>query len=111
MTGPGPPHEPDKAPRPEEVPEKELAALASRRFGWIQALGVALFAVSVALFVAVPVILFLPLSMGWKVGVVAILLVVEEAIFWVAALLLGREVVHHYRRFFDPLYWLGKRRR
>jgi len=68
-------------------------------------------AVSVALFVAVPVVLFLPLSVGWKAGAIAILLVVEEAIFWVAALLLGREAVRRYRRFFDPRSLFDKKPR
>ena len=112
MTGVEPPREPDKSPRPAEEPERRSATFeAPRRFGWAQALGVALFAVSVALFVAVPVVLLLPLSTGWKVGAIAILLVAEEVIFWAAALLLGREAVRRYRRFFDPRYWLDKVRR
>ncbi len=109
MTGPF--REPDKLPSPEEEPKKDLAVPASRRFGWRQALGAALFAVSAALFVAVPVVLFLPLTTSWKVGAVAVLLVAEEVIFWVAALLLGREAVRRYRRFFNPRYWFNKERR
>ena len=108
MTGPEEPREPDEPRRPGEAPEKDPAAPVSRRLSFTQAVGVALFAVSVALFVAVPVVLFLPLSTGWKIGVVAVLLVVEEVIFWVATLLLGREVVRRYRRFLDPRYWLAK---
>ncbi len=111
MTGAGPFREPDKPPPPKEEAKKDLAVPAPRRSGWRQALGAALFAVSVALFVAVPVVLFLPLTTGWKVGAVAILLVAEEVIFWVAAILLGREAVRRYRRFFNPRYWLDKERR
>jgi predicted MFS family arabinose efflux permease len=111
LTGTGPFREPDKPPPPEQIPKKDLAAPAAQRFGWRRALGIVLFAVSVALFVAVPVTLFLPLSTGWKVGLVAVLLVAEEAVFWIAALLLGREVVRRYRRFFNPHYWLDKERR
>jgi hypothetical protein len=110
MSGAGSPREHERPQLPEENPKKEPAAPAPQRFGWIQALGVMLFTISVTLFVAVPVVLFLPLSTGWKVGVVAILLVVEEVVFWMAALLLGREVVRRYRRFFDPRYWLDKAR-
>ena len=109
MTGPF--REPGKPPPSEEEPKKDFVAPASRRFGWRQALGAALFAVSAALFVAVPVVLFLPLTTGWKVGMIAVLLVAEEVVFWVAALLLGREVVRRYRRFFNPRYWLNKERR
>jgi hypothetical protein len=42
---------------------------------------------------------------------IAVLLVAEEVVFWVAALLLGREVVRRYRRFFNPRYWLNKEQR
>jgi hypothetical protein len=61
----------------------------------------------VALFVVVP---FLPLSTSWKVGVAAVLVTVGEAAFWMAALVLGREVVQRYRRFLDPRRLLGKKR-
>ena len=108
MTGPF--REPGKPPPPEEEPKKDLVAPASRKLGWRQALGAALFAVSAALFVAVPVVLFLPLTTGWKVGVIAVLLVAEEVVFWVAALLLGREAVRRYRRFFNPRHWFNKER-
>ncbi len=110
LSGTGSLREPDGPRRQGEDSEKEPAAPASQRFGWVQALGVVLFAISVALFLAVPVVLFLPLSTGWKVGVVAVLLVVEEVVFWLATLLIGREVVRRYRRFFDPRYWLDKAR-
>ncbi len=110
LSGVGSLREWDEPRRPGKDSKKEPAASASQRFGWIQALGVILFAISVVLFVAVPVIIFLPLSTGWTVGAVTVLLVVEEAIFWVATLFLGRAVVRRYRRFVDPRYWLDKRR-
>jgi hypothetical protein len=75
------------------------------------ALGIALVVVSVVLPVIALIVLFLPLSVGWKAGVVTILLVAGETAFWASALVLGRETVRRYRRFLDPRYWLDKKLR
>jgi hypothetical protein len=34
---------------------------------------------------------------------------VAEAVFWGAALFLGKEMISRYRRFFDPRTWRRKR--
>ncbi len=97
---------------PNEPPAKEPDAdpLASPPAGSSRkTLGIALLAVSVLLPLAALVVLFLPLSFGWKAGVFATLAVSGEVAFWLAALVLGREVVRRYRRFLDPRYWLDKR--
>ena len=62
------------------------------------------------LWAAVPVVVpFLPLTMGQKVWVSGGLVVAAEAVFWVSALLLGREAVRRYRRLLDPRAWFRKR--
>jgi hypothetical protein len=62
------------------------------------------------LWAAVPVVVpFLPLTTGQKVWVSGALVVAAEAVFWVSALLLGREVVRRYRRLLDPRSWFRKR--
>jgi 8-oxo-dGTP diphosphatase len=53
----------------------------------------------------VPVVPFLPLTTAQKVGLSAVLVVAAEAVFWGAALFLGKEVISRYRRFFDPRTW------
>ena len=63
-----------------------------------------------ALYAAVPAVPFLPLSTGAKVLLASGLVVVAEAVFWGAALLLGKEIVARYRRFLDPRGWSGNRR-
>ncbi len=63
-----------------------------------------------ALYTAVPAVPFLPLSTGTKVLLASGLVVVAEAVFWGAALLLGKEVVSRYRRFLDPRAWSGNKR-
>jgi hypothetical protein len=54
------------------------------------------------MWVLVPFVLLLPLPAGQKGWTTAALLVVGEAAFWVAAVLLGREVVRRYRSYLDP---------
>lgn len=58
---------------------------------------------------AVPVVAFLPLAGEQKVWVSGGLVVAAEAVFWVTALLLGREAVRRYRRYLDPRTWFRKR--
>ena len=58
-----------------------------------------------ALYAAIPVIAFLPLTTAQKIGLSAGLVVAAEVIFWGAALFVGREVISRYRRFFDPRAW------
>ena len=61
------------------------------------------------LWAAVPVVAFLPLAGEHKVWVSGGLVVAAEAVFWVSALLLGREAVRRYRRYLDPRTWSRKR--
>ena len=58
-----------------------------------------------ALYTAVPVVAILPLTTAQKVGLSAGLVVAAEAVFWGAALFVGKEVISRYRRFFDPRTW------
>ena len=62
-----------------------------------------------ALYAAVPVVSFLPLTTAQKIGLSSGLVIVAEIVFWVAAFFVGREVISHYRRFFDPRGWFRKR--
>ena len=61
------------------------------------------------LWAAVPVVAFLPLAVEHKVRVSGGLVVAAEAVFWILALLLGREAVRRYRRYLDPRTWSRKR--
>jgi hypothetical protein len=58
-----------------------------------------------ALYSALPVVPFLPLTTAQKVGLSAGLVVLAEAVFWGAALFLGKEVISRYRSYFDPRTW------
>jgi hypothetical protein len=67
--------------------------------------GIALLVASAVLWTAVLAVPFLPVAMGWKVGIGSVVVVVAEVAFWISALILGREVVSRYRRYLDPRTW------
>ena len=60
--------------------------------------------------VAAPAVLLTPLSAAQKAWMSSAFLVLGEVAFWVAAVVLGREVFCRYRRFLDPRDWFGKER-
>lgn len=76
---------------------------ASGRRAWI--LVIVLLVVPGALYAAIPVVPFLPLTTAQKIGFASGLVVAAEIVFWVAALFVGKEVISRYRRFFDPRTW------
>jgi hypothetical protein len=79
--------------------------------GRTRVLGMALLVAAVLFWVASPAVLLLPLSGAQKVWVGSAFLVLGEVAFWVAAVLLGREVFLRYRRYLDPRRWFGEKRR
>ena len=66
------------------------------------ALVVVLLGVPGALYTAVSVVAFLPLTTAQKIGVFSGLVVEAEVVLWGAALFVGRAMISRYRRFFDP---------
>jgi hypothetical protein len=72
----------------------------SKKRSWI--LVVVLLVTPGALYAAVPVLSFLPLTTAQKIGLSAGLVVAAEVVFWGAALFIGKKVISRYRRFFDP---------
>jgi hypothetical protein len=76
---------------------------ASGRRGW--ALVVVLLVIPGALYAAIPVVPFLPLTTAQKFGLSSGLVVAAEVVFWGAALFVGKEVISRYRRFFNPRTW------
>jgi hypothetical protein len=91
--------------RPES--DSSVADRASKRRIWI--LVIVLLVIPGALYAAVPVVPFLPLTTAQKIGVSSGLVVAAEVVFWVAALFVGKEAVSRYRRFLDPRVWFRKR--
>ena len=84
--------------RPESYPG--TADRAPRRRAWV--LVAVLLVIPGALYAALPVVPFLPLTTAQKIWVFSGLVVAAEVVFWGAALFAGKEVVTRYRRFLDP---------
>ena len=91
--------------RPESGPGG--AGPAPKMRTWVYV--VVLLVVPGALYAAIPVVPFLPLTTAQKIGLSSGLVVVAEVIFWVAALFVGKEAISRYRRYFDPRAWFRKR--
>ena len=74
-------------------------------------LGIILLVAAVLFWIAAPSVLLTPLSAAQKAWLGSAFLVLGEVAFWVAAVVLGREVFRRYRRFLDPRGWFDKERR
>jgi len=85
------------------------ASDAPERSGRVWLAVVMLVVVPGLLYAAIPMVVFLPLSTGWKVWISGGLVVVAETVFVVAVIFLGGEVVSRYRRFLDPRTLFRKR--
>ena len=92
-------------------PEEGEYLGGSKEGGRTRVLGIALMVAAVLFWVASPAVLLLPLSGAQKIWMGSASLVLGEVAFWVAAVVLGREVFLRYRRFFDPRLWFGETRR
>lgn len=88
--------------RKEPIISGKRARKGEKRLWYV---GIALLAASAVLWAAVLTVPFLPVAVGWKVGIGSGVVVVAEVAFWVSALILGREVVSRYRRYLDPRTW------
>jgi hypothetical protein len=86
-----------------ESASNDASYIVSKKRTWI--LVIFLLVLPGALYAAIPVVPFLPLTTAQKIGLSAGLVVAAEVVFWGAALFVGKEVISRYRRFFDPRAW------
>jgi len=71
-------------------------------------IGIVLIAVSTLLFASLLIIPFLNISTEVKLSVTTIVVIVSEITFWTGGLLVGKEVVTKYKKYFNPLNWFRK---
>ena len=78
----------------------------------MQKLGLGLIIISFLPWLIIAIIVpFLPISLGQKGLLIPALLILAEVLFWLGALLVGKEVVQKYRRYFNFRYlriWLKR---
>jgi hypothetical protein len=73
--------------------------------GIMQKLGLVLIIISFLPWLIIAVVLpFLPISITQKALLVPALLVLAEVLFWLGALIVGKEVVQKYRRYLNLRY-------
>ena len=85
---------------PGKVPETPASGLRA----WIL---VVLLVIPGALYAAIPVVPFLQLTKAQKIWLSSGLVVL--AVFWGAALFVGKKATSRYRRYFDPRAWSRRR--
>ena len=77
-------------------------------------LGMLLIILSFAFYGILLLVPFAPFSAGWKVILSSILVVLGEASFWIAALILGKELIKNFKNIFqreklkDSWRWLRR---
>ena len=90
----------DMRPEPETEPlkpEKEGGTQRPRRRNLAATVGIALMGLSLALWVSLPAVPFLPLSVGGRATFAATLVVVAEVAFWLGAAMAGPEAARRMR--------------
>ncbi|MGG2972296.1 transporter suffix domain-containing protein [Geobacillus stearothermophilus] len=73
-------------------------------------IGVGLIIASFVVWVIPPIAPFLPFSTAAKASIVAVAIVAAEIMFWIGALLVGKEAASKLKKYWDPKHWRIKRR-
>lgn len=75
----------------------------------IKKIGLFLVILSCVLYGGLLLVPFVPYTTGTKAVISSALVISGEASFWLGALILGKEFVTKYRRYFNPLKWFKRR--
>ncbi|MDE3837794.1 hypothetical protein C0966_00020 [Bacillus methanolicus] len=81
--------------------------LSSKR-STLRKVGIGLIIMSFVLYGALLLVPLIPFSTGTKVIISSVLVLSGEITFWVGGIILGKEVVTKYRKYFNPLNWFRK---
>ncbi|MED5017979.1 transporter suffix domain-containing protein [Paenibacillus chibensis] len=68
-------------------------------------LGIVLLLLSLSLWLVPFIIPFTPLPLKLKAGVITGSLVVAEVIFWIGAVLVGKEAAARFKAYLNPAHW------
>jgi len=72
-------------------------------------LGLFLILLSSLLYASLIIIPFLKISTSIKLGMTPAIVIIGEITFWIGGILVGKELIFKYRRFFNPLNWIKKK--
>jgi hypothetical protein len=76
----------------------------------LKKIGVLLFILSFVFYALILMIPLLSVSLQMKTILTTILIVAGEISFWTGGLILGKEVVRKYRRYFNPRNWFARQK-
>jgi hypothetical protein len=76
---------------------------------WQFNLGIFLIVLSTLLYASLIVLPFLDIPVSVKLGITPVVIIAGEIIFWIGGILVGKEIIIKYRRFFNPLHWLKRK--
>lgn len=73
----------------------------------LKKIGIYLIFLSFVPYLSIFIVPFLPLSGTAKAASISILVVMGEIMFWGGGIIVGKEVVSKYRRYFNPRNWFA----
>jgi formate hydrogenlyase subunit 4 len=79
-----------------------------KKNNWKFNLGIIILALSILLFLSLPVIPFLPFENKTRITVSTIVFVVAEVTFYSGGFLLGKELFSKYKSYLNPKNWFKK---
>jgi len=73
--------------------------------------GIGLLILAVLFWIIAAIAPFTPFSIMVKTGIVTGSLIIGEILFWIGAVIVGKEVVTKYKSYLNPKNWRKKRRK
>ncbi|MFN8493905.1 MAG: transporter suffix domain-containing protein [Caldilineaceae bacterium] len=73
--------------------------------GWLRWVGIGALILSFVFYGSLLLLPFLSITGTMKAAAIPVLIVLAEIAFWIGGVILGREFVLRYRRYFDPRKW------
>ncbi|MBF8984140.1 transporter suffix domain-containing protein [Lutibacter sp. B2] len=74
----------------------------------IKKIGILMFILAVACWIAIPILPFMPISNAIRLTLVPTLIVVAEIFFWSGTAIFGKEIVRKFSKYLNPLNWFKK---
>lgn len=87
---------------------KTLSIEKSERKSFSYRFGMVLLILAVVCWIIALIVPFTPFTIGIKTVVVTISIIIGEILFWVGAVLVGKEVVTKYKHYLNPKNWWRK---
>ena len=72
-------------------------------------LGIILIVISFILWIFILGAPWLPMSTTLKASMVAIFIILGEIFFWGGTVLVGKDIVKKYKKYFNPIVWIRRK--